>query len=88
MVRQDAAPPCGREDPLFHSTVSTLDPEASDEEEDIYRCSGAPPGGEPGYCRPGGPPGGPAEEDQRSPKGDQVGPGETRGGRPGGETRG
>ncbi|CAL8288012.1 unnamed protein product [Gadus morhua 'NCC'] len=69
---EDAAPPCGREDPLFHSTVSTLDPEASDEEEDIYRCSGAPPGGEPGYCRPGGPPGGPAEEDQRSPKGDQL----------------
>ncbi|CAL8302972.1 unnamed protein product [Boreogadus saida] len=70
--RGDAAPPCGREDPLFHSTVSTLDPEASDEEEDIYRCSGAPPGGEPGYCRPGGSPGRPAEEDQRSPKGDQL----------------
>ncbi|CAL8302977.1 unnamed protein product [Boreogadus saida] len=69
---EDAAPPCGREDPLFHSTVSTLDPEASDEEEDIYRCSGAPPGGEPGYCRPGGSPGRPAEEDQRSPKGDQL----------------
>ncbi|CAL8283345.1 unnamed protein product [Lota lota] len=68
---EDMAPPCGLADQMFHSTRSTLEPETSDEEEDIYRY-GALPGGDTGNCHTSVLTGGPADEDDLKPKGDQL----------------
>ncbi|KAG7277748.1 hypothetical protein CRUP_023036 [Coryphaenoides rupestris] len=67
----DMLPPCGMEDSMFHSTMSTLDQEASDEEEDIYR-HGAPPTGDTGNCLNSVPTAGLTDEDEGKLKGDQL----------------
>lgn len=64
-------PPCGMEEQMFHSTMSTLDQEASDEDEDIYR-HGSPPTGDTGNCLSSAPTAGQTDEDEGKPKGDQL----------------
>ena len=64
-------PPSGLADQMFHSTMSTLDREASDEEEDIYRY-GAPPGGDTENCHSSVPTEGQTDKDDLKPTVDQV----------------